>query len=292
MRDPISQLSDHHTGGVQVLFVSMRAGLIVLLAVLGWRMIPSLHTLFQDSQQATQSEITPETGFVSGLITGDFLERHSDQGYWTFAGCNWQIGRREVSDSWLEKRFDELQTSEMLIRDVSEESEEKLIEVLRQLSHDTQTIGGREIYHYDSVDARLQVVVASVDGAAHIQSAALALRQSAVQWQLWQLLPATRNVTNSQRSAKSHLLPLPMSATQLIGRWSRDNQLQMEIVTLTESAAKLSGRWRSDGWGARDSRLETPMPGTLWQRQDRVVYSWTPDTGKNIRTLVLVDKSQ
>ena len=275
-----------------LLSTPFRVGIIALLVWIGWSTVTSLQELLRIDQKAGQSGIALENELISPVIPTEAIAREPDEGHWIFAGWNWRIGRVEISTGHLEERFDELKTSHIERLDVPEESELELIEVLRRLSPETRSNNGREVYRYDAVDARLQVVAAEVERTVQLQSVAVALRQSDGRWQLLELLPVVHSAKMAGKTGQLHLLPLPRDSKRLVGRWKRDDLPQLEIATLSQNVEELTVRWRSDGWILRDSGHNAPLPGKLWQRDDRIIYTWTPDTGKTIRTLVLVDMSQ
>ncbi len=115
-----------------------------------------------------------------------------------------------------------------------------------------------------------------------ISAATIAVPSPGDRWTLLELTPGCK-----PQSDGMHLLPLDQEAKQLIGRWSKDHQLLMELVSLDTDRDVLLSRWRSAGWQVRHSGWGSPSSFSfLCVKQGTVVYAWSKQVAR-INSLLL-----
>ena len=107
-----------------------------------------------------------------------------------------------------------------------------------------------------------------MDDNAEVASATLAM-QTGDQWQVLKLGNSEPN------QATPHLLPLDRSK-RVCGRWSADNRLLLEIVSVNAKRHDLLDKWRGEGWEIRHTRWGgLDSFSFLCVKGDHVVYAWS-----------------
>lgn len=106
------------------------------------------------------------------------------------------------------------------------------------------------------------------DDNAEVATATLAMK-TGDQWQVLKLGESKPNQTTP------HLLPLDTSK-RVCGRWSADNRLLLEIVSVDAKRHDLLNKWREDGWEIRHTRWGgLDSFSFLCVKGGHVVYAWS-----------------
>lgn len=264
-----------------------KAVALLLCAWVAWQGLAAMRALL-----ATESggpSLIQQVRATSPLEVAPWLSRQSE-GYWSFAGWQWRVGVREVSDERLPEVMAQQLARELSLPGPAEAGELRFLEVLRRLGSSVRADAAGETLSSETTDLRWQVRVCQHNGERRLASGVLAMRAGAQTWQVWEL---TRADETPAEVTRGQLLPYGDDATQLASRSTDAGELMFELVGLSgmTTTSDLLRGWRGAGWQVEPLPASPMAFGSLGfhylctRGQDRVVV-WSAGGGHRPASLI------
>lgn len=260
-----------------------RLALIAVLLWVGWSTMKSMAFLVSGSKSPRQTDVAQPVPVATR--PDELLEGRPADGFWTFAGSDWQAANSTVPEKELRKRLESVgKVDEPQISETTREGED-FLRLLRMLASRSENPDGGCTYSLDDESLRSRVVTQMIDNVEHIVGGAGAVPLGDGTWRLVELRRRSKTATNSAKRA-AYLLPVPAGTQRVFARWTHDDTLLLEAVLLQtrhegpveppSPRSHLLRLWENEGWQAQ--ALTPSYSGLLdhmFIRGDETIRAWS-----------------